>query len=234
MTVDKNPKLIGSLFDRIATSYDTLNTILSLGIDRLWRAKTIRSLDIHGNHLVLDIATGTGEMALRALGRDNCRVVGIDFSWNMLARARVKQARQNRDAHFFLIRGDALVMPFGDMTFDRAVISFGVRNVIDAGMFLSEAWRVLKKGGRMAVLEFSLPEVNPFKNLYLLYFSKVIPFLGGVISGDFAAYRYLRDSVIDFIPPRELERMMGRAGFAVVLSRPILFGVTHLYVLEKQ
>ena len=98
MTVDKNPKIIGSMFDRIAPSYDTLNTILSLGIDRLWRAKTIRSLDIHGNHLVLDIATGTGEMALRALGRDNCRVVGIDFSWNMLERAQVKRARQNRDA----------------------------------------------------------------------------------------------------------------------------------------
>jgi demethylmenaquinone methyltransferase/2-methoxy-6-polyprenyl-1,4-benzoquinol methylase len=231
--MDKRPPTIGKMFDRIALHYDSVNTILSLSIDRLWRKTALKALDISPGDEVLDIASGTGDMAVLALDRHDCRVTGIDLSRQMLRLAQAKACSHGQETRFRVLQGDALVMPFPDNTFHRAVTSFGIRNVHDIDNFLGEVRRVLRPGGRFAILEFSLPGVQPFRWVYSLYLSWVLPFFGGIISRDFASYRYLRDSIREFPEPHVLEAMIEGQDFRVVLSSPLSLGILHLYVMEK-
>lgn len=231
--MDKRPPVIGKMFDRIALRYDSVNTILSLSIDRVWRKTAIRALDIRPGNAVLDIATGTGDMAVLALRKHACRVTGIDLSRQMLRLAQEKSHANGLKACFRVLQGDALSMPFPDRTFHHAMTSFGIRNVHDIDDFLKEVYRVLKPGGRFVILEFSLPGFRPVRWVYSIYLNRLLPFFGGLISRDFASYRYLRDSIKDFPDPPALEAMIEQHNFRIALSRRLSLGVLHLYVLEK-
>ncbi|MDO9515662.1 MAG: bifunctional demethylmenaquinone methyltransferase/2-methoxy-6-polyprenyl-1,4-benzoquinol methylase UbiE [Syntrophales bacterium] len=231
--MDKRPAIIGDMFDRIAPSYDMLNRVLSISVDRYWRKKTIQALGLDDGSLVLDIATGTGDLALGALRDTDCRVVGIDLSTGMLEQAD-RKARRYVDANrYFLINGDAVTLPFRDETFDRAMVAFGIRNVARLDRCLDEMYRIIKKGGIIAILELSVPSNRFFKKIYLTYFKYVLPVIGGIISGSTQAYRYLRDSVMDFLPPETLLTLLQERGFTVIDSHPFLMGISHLYTLKK-
>ena len=231
--VDKRPAIIGGMFDRIAPSYDILNRVLSISVDRYWRKKTIQSLNLEEDGLVLDIATGTGDLALGALRDTECRVVGVDLSTGMLEQATRKARRYVDTNRYFLINGDAVTLPFRDETFDRAMVAFGIRNVVRLDECLDELYRIIKREGLVAILELSVPSNRFFKTTYFAYFKYILPVIGGIISGSTQAYRYLRDSVIDFLPPHVLIRLLEERGFTVLESRPFLMGISHLYTLKK-
>lgn len=231
--MDKKPSIIGGMFDRIAPTYDRLNTILSLSIDKAWRQAAIQSLEICEGDNILDVATGTGDLALLAISRGG-NVVGIDLSRQMLVRAVAKLQQKLSGSKYAPVQGDALLMPFGNGTFKSAMVAFGIRNMEDLGAFLDEIYRVLNMHGRFTILEFSVPERVPFRWIYMAYLKYVLPFIGGIISGDHEAYRYLRDSVMGFPSPKILEGMMEGRGFRVVQSRALFGGISHLYLVEKQ
>jgi len=231
--LDKRPQTIRHMFDRIAPTYDRLNAILSLSIDSWWRRTTVRRLAIQPGDHILDIATGTGDLAACALSHTACTVVGIDLSYEMLHRAAEKLPQVVAGRQYLPINGDALVMPFPDRLFDKAMVAFGIRNMVDKAGFLDEVHRILKSGGSLGVLEFSLPSNPVIRTIYFLYFRRLLPLIGGLISGDATAYRYLRDSVMTFAPPAELESLMQQRGFAVRHSQALLCGIAHLYILGK-
>jgi len=231
--MDKRPSIIGRMFDRIAPTYDLLNTILSFSMDKAWRRAAINLLEIRAGDTVLDIATGTGDLAIpAAVGGGN--VIGIDLSRQMLLRALGKAEEQGLRTRYSVVQGDALFMPFRNETFNSAMVAFGIRNMNNLDAFLVEIHRVLSIRGRFSVLEFSLPESSLFRWIYRAYLTYVVPIIGGLISGDYDAYRYLRDSVAGFPVPGALEGIMKGQGFRVVLSRPIFGGISHLYLIEKQ
>jgi demethylmenaquinone methyltransferase/2-methoxy-6-polyprenyl-1,4-benzoquinol methylase len=152
----------------------------------------------------------------------------------MLLRALGKAREQDLFARYSVVQGDALSMPFRDETFNSAMVAFGIRNMNNLEAFLAEIHRVLSIRGRFSVLEFSLPERSIFRWIYGVYLTYVVPIIGGLISGDYDAYRYLRDSVTRFPVPGALESMMKGQGFRIVLSRPIFWGISHLYLIEKR
>ena len=233
MELDKNPERIEGLFDDITPTYDRLNHLMSMSIDRIWRGQALDCLELRDGELVLDIATGTGDMAIQALSRADCSMVGIDLSRNMLHIAVMKWNRKRPGSGFPAVQGDALSMPFRDGTFDKAMVAFGIRNVQDVGAFLTEVNRVMKKGGRFAVLELSVPKCRITRPLYLTYLTQILPLIGSMQSGDLAAYQYLSDSILSFPAPEELERTMVTKGFRIVRSISQTQGICHLYVLEK-
>jgi demethylmenaquinone methyltransferase / 2-methoxy-6-polyprenyl-1,4-benzoquinol methylase len=232
--LDKNPERIEGLFDDITPTYDRLNHIMSMSIDRIWRGQALDCLELKDGEKVLDIATGTGDMAIQALSRADCSMVGIDLSRNMLLIAAEKWRKRRPRTSFPAVQGDALSMPFRDGTFDKAMVAFGIRNVQDVEAFLQEVNRVLRKGGRFAVLELSVPKCRITKPLVLTYLTEILPLIGSMQSGDLAAYQYLSDSILSFPPPEELEKTMISKGFKVVRSISQTQGICHLYILEKE
>jgi demethylmenaquinone methyltransferase/2-methoxy-6-polyprenyl-1,4-benzoquinol methylase len=231
--LDKKPSTIGGMFDGIAATYDRLNTILSFSTDRLWRRIAIRRLDIQKDDLVLDIATGTGDLLMLALSKVRCKAVGIDLSGEMISVAVNKLRTSGFSDRAFFVAGDALNLPFPESSFNRAMVAFGIRNMQRLEDFLDEVFRILVEKGRLAVLEFSLPSNPFFSRLYLAYFGKLIPCIGGYISGDKKAYKYLCDSVVDFAAPSELEALMKAHGYDILHSERIFFGIAHLFILQK-
>ncbi len=229
----KDPDIIRSMFDRIASTYDILNSVLSLSMDRLWRKQAIRSLDIKWDDAVLDVGTGTGNMAISALKTSASMVHGIDISRGMIDIARSKARAMGLDSRYILCLADALSMPFGDALFDKAMVAFGIRNMRDIVPFLEEMHRVLKPGALFSVLELSTPGNWLFRIPYSIYFRYMLPWIGGVISGKMGAYTYLRDSVMRFPSPGKLAGIMETCGFRVVRIIPLFFGVCHNYMLEK-
>ncbi len=231
--IDKRPTIIGDMFDGIAPSYDNLNRILSVSIDRYWRKKTIESLQLEEDSIVLDIATGTGDLAICALNETTrCRVVGIDLSTGMLGQA-ARKSGQHLNNRFFIINGDATKLPFRNETFDRVMVAFGIRNVDNLEQCLEELYRVVKRGGIVAILELSVPSNRYFRRPYLAYFRYILPVIGGIISGSRSAYRYLRDSVMDFLPPDLLCKTLTEKGFTVINCHPFLMGISHLYTVKR-
>jgi len=231
--MDKRPSIIGRMFDRIAPTYDRLNTILSFSVDKAWRRAAVKSLEIRTGDIILDVATGTGDLALLAISR-RANVVGIDLSRQMLSCAVSKVRKKSLGIHYTVVQGDALSMPFRNESFNGAMAAFGIRNMENLEVFLSEMYRVLNPHGRFSVLEFSMPESFLFKWIYLSYLTYVVPVIGGLISGDYKAYRYLRDSVKGFPAPKILEGIMEKRGFRVVCVRSLFGGIAHLYLIEKQ
>jgi demethylmenaquinone methyltransferase/2-methoxy-6-polyprenyl-1,4-benzoquinol methylase len=200
------------MFARIAPRYDLLNRLLSVGIDRRWRRHLLEHLgrvrggDVHGA-LVIDSCCGTGDLAL-ALERHGARVVGVDFTPEMLVRAR----RKRRGTGGLFVGGDALRLPVRSRAADAASIAFGIRNVADRRQGLRELVRVVRPGGHVLVLEFSLPRGALLGRLYRAYFTRVLPAIGGWISGDARAYRYLPETVLLWPSPEELQREMEALG----------------------
>jgi demethylmenaquinone methyltransferase / 2-methoxy-6-polyprenyl-1,4-benzoquinol methylase len=231
--LDKSAGRIGKLFDRIAASYDLINTVLSLGIDRLWRIKAVKALNIKNGDTVLDIATGTGMSALEALKKAECIVIGLDFSSGMLVRAKVRLQAYGNKKLFYPVKANALHMPFAENSIEKMMICFGMRNIPDTAGFLKECHKVLKPEGLMSIMELSIPQNFFIRCVYLVYFRFILPYLGGLISGDFASYRYLRDSVMGFPSPDRLAAIMTGCGFDILEKSPAFFGASYLYLIKK-
>jgi demethylmenaquinone methyltransferase/2-methoxy-6-polyprenyl-1,4-benzoquinol methylase len=235
MVLDKSPDRILGMFDAIAPRYDLLNTVLSAGLDRYWRRCAIRSLAFSGRETLLDVCTGTGDVALAAVraARGARRVVGIDFASAMLERARSKANASGVGRRVHLIRGDAMRLPVPDQSADGVSIAFGIRNVIKPEAACGEFRRVLKPGGRLAILEFGLPVVSAVRPLYLWYFRHVLPHVGRAVSRHDAAYSYLPASVGEFPFGDAFAEMLRSEGFNNVRSRPLTLGIVYLYTAER-
>ena len=220
---------VEEMFDQIAPKYDFLNHFLSLGIDKLWRKKAIRILKPFQPKEILDLATGTGDLAIAALRLKPDKVVGIDISEGMLRKGREKLKRKSLQDRIELIQADSEDLPFDDLSFDALTVAFGVRNFEDLQKGLNEMFRVLKPGGAFVILEFSRPERFPFKEIYNFYFFKILPKIGKIISRDGSAYTYLPESVEAFPDGDEFLCRLGDAGFSELSFKRLSFGVASLY-----
>jgi demethylmenaquinone methyltransferase/2-methoxy-6-polyprenyl-1,4-benzoquinol methylase len=226
-------KAVREMFSGIAVRYDLLNHLLSLNIDKRWRkivAGQMRDILDRPDALVLDVACGTGDLTLELRRGAKAVIIGTDFCRPMLAVAQQKES----EAYIPYIEADALCLPFGDGTFDALSIAFGLRNLADVQAGLAELLRLLKPGGRLFILEFSDPVVPGFRQLFNLYFSRILPFIGGVVSGSRGAYEYLPDSVSKFPAQRELASMMGSVGFENVGFRNLTGGIAALHSGTKK
>jgi demethylmenaquinone methyltransferase/2-methoxy-6-polyprenyl-1,4-benzoquinol methylase len=225
---------IREMFDTIAPRYDFLNRLLSLGIDQRWRRFAVRQIRYAPSGKILDVATGTGDVALAiaAATPATVTVCGVDFSPQMVALGVEKIKASPYADRITLQVAPCEAIPFGDNTFDAATIAFGIRNVVDRLAGLKEMGRVLKPGGRIVILEFSNPRSKLFKALYNFYFLKVLPVVGGLFS-TFSAYKYLPDSVLEFPPQEEFKRTMTEAGFRNIVHHDLTFGIATVYVGEK-
>ena len=217
------------MFDDIAPRYDFLNRLLSMGIDQTWRDRAIETLRAAEPKRILDVATGTADLAIKSLKLDPEKVVGVDISEEMLAIGREKVARLGESGRITLQRGEAEKLPFSNSQFDAALVAFGVRNFENLHEGLSEIWRVLRPGGSLVILEFSHPTSFPVKQFYGFYSHAVLPVIGRLVSKNKEAYKYLPASV-DVFPSGEafLERMR-EAGFREVSAQPLTFGIATLY-----
>jgi len=233
---------VREMFTQIAPSYDALNHILSLQLDRLWRARTakrLRSILQREDALVLDLCCGTGDlsMALRSSGK--AHIIGADFAHTMLVRAHAKSILGRSHSGIPtppplpFVEADALRLPFADSSFDLATTAFGFRNLANYEAGLREIHRILKPGGTIAILEFTEPPDNVLGNLYRWYFRTVLPRIGGWLSGDPTAYTYLPKSVSRFFRPTELASLMSAVGYQSVAYRVWTFGTVALHTAQR-
>jgi demethylmenaquinone methyltransferase/2-methoxy-6-polyprenyl-1,4-benzoquinol methylase len=229
--ISKTPARIEGMFDAIAHRYDLLNHLLSAGIDRRWRRRAIRSLCLTGRERLLDLCTGTADVAVaaRSATPPAARVVGIDFAAGMLQVGLQKLERLRLRGSVTLVRGDATHIPLIDQTVDAVTIAFGIRNVEDPAAACAEIHRVLASGGRFAILEFAIPTLPGARGLYLWYFKHVLPRIGRLISRHQAAYEYLPASVGAFASPSDFVKILRHCGFRNVKAIPLTFGIVYLY-----
>lgn len=230
MTTTESPRGgSGAMFDRIAERYDLLNRMMSLGMDRSWRTKLVRALRCDVAAHVLDVATGTADVALAiAHAYPRAKVVGLDPSANMLERGRAKIASEELDARIELVNGDAQALPFTDGRFDASCISFGIRNVPDRLLGLSEMARVTRAGGRVVVLELGEPDQGMLAPLARFHVHHVVPKLGAMLSGA-PEYAYLQQSIQAFPPPDAFVQLMKSAGLVDIDVQRLSFGAAHLF-----
>jgi demethylmenaquinone methyltransferase/2-methoxy-6-polyprenyl-1,4-benzoquinol methylase len=228
--VEGKAEAIEQMFDAVAPRYDLLNRVLSLGIDRYWRTRAVRLLADEQPARVLDVATGTADLAVKAERMLHPReVVGIDLSAEMLQYGRSKLDRLGLTPRISLVQGDAEDLPFSDASFDAALVAFGVRNFEDLEAGLTGIRRVLRPGAPLVVLEFSRPRTFPIKQLYAWYSRHVLPRIGGALSPEQSAYEYLPSSVAEFPDGPDFLDRMQRSGFADLLWEPLTFGIASLY-----
>lgn len=225
---------VRQMFDDIAHRYDLLNRLLSFGIDRRWRRFAVSQLSIPAGGRVLDIATGTCDVALEVAGQTDpsVKIVGEDFTQGMLVQGQQKLNNSPHGERIMLVNAPCEEIPHPDASFDGITIAFGIRNVVDRQAGLCEMFRVLKPGGRAVILEFSNPRSQVFRRLYYFYFQKVLPAIGGLISKR-SAYQYLPDSVLEFPSQEEFSQMMGTAGFQRLQACDLTFGIATVYVGDK-
>jgi demethylmenaquinone methyltransferase/2-methoxy-6-polyprenyl-1,4-benzoquinol methylase len=225
---------IREMFSDIAPRYDFLNRLLSFGVDRRWRRIAVERVTWSSGGRVLDVATGTGDVALEIARQTpaSVSIVGIDFSDGMVALGREKVANSPYAGRITLEIAPCEAIPFPDGTFDSVTIAFGIRNVVDRKRGLAEMHRILKPGGRAVILEFSTPRSRLFKAIYYFYFLRVLPVIGGLFSR-FSAYKYLPDSVLEFPSQEEFKGLMEEVGFRNAAHRDLTFGISTIYTGEK-
>jgi len=217
------------MFDSIAGSYDFLNHALSLNIDKIWRRRLINHLRAFKPKRILDVATGTGDLALAALELDPEKVTGVDIATGMLEVGRKKIEARGEENRVTLLEGDSENIPFDDKEFDAVTVAFGVRNFENPQAGLNEICRVLKPGAVAAILEFTMPRSFPIRPLYKFYFKRILPVIGKLISKDFSAYKYLPESVEAFAQREEFLKMLEVAGFEQVGYKLQSFGIAAIY-----
>jgi demethylmenaquinone methyltransferase / 2-methoxy-6-polyprenyl-1,4-benzoquinol methylase len=220
---------VEAMFDAIAPRYDLLNRVLSMGIDQRWRSQAIKLLEGIEPRRILDVATGTADLAIKALKLNPEKVVGVDISEEMLRFGRQKVEEIGEQNRIELKRGDSERLPFSDNQFDAALVAFGVRNFEDLNKGLAEINRVLRPGGRLVVLEFSRPRAFPVKQAYGFYSRHILPRIGGAVSGDKGAYEYLPESVAAFPDGGAFLERMAQVGFDNLEWKPLTFGIASLY-----
>jgi len=225
---------VAAMFDAISPKYDALNRILSAGIDQSWRRKTLREIRGTGALTLLDVATGTADLALAlAKGIPGSSVVGVDISAGMLEVGRSKVRAKDLKGRVRLDLGDGEQLPYEESSFDAVTVAFGVRNFENLEQGLRDMRRVLQPGGSLAVLEFSQPTAWPLRGLYLFYFKNILPRIGRLVSKDASAYTYLPNSVQAFPYGEAFAAKLREAGFKSVRVRPLTFGIASLYLAIK-
>jgi demethylmenaquinone methyltransferase/2-methoxy-6-polyprenyl-1,4-benzoquinol methylase len=232
---DKQPDRIAGMFDAIAPRYDLLNHLLSGGLDLRWRTKAVRSLALRGGETVLDLCTGTADLAVAAATASPgaAAVVGIDFAGQMLRLGQEKLARRGLASRVRLVQGDAMRIPLASASIDAATVAFGIRNVERPETAFADVFRVLRPGGRLAILEFSVPRAPGVRQAYLAYFRHVLPRVGSFISGHSSAYTYLPASVGSFPEPERVMASLAATGFSQISADSLSLGIVYLYSALK-
>ena len=222
------------MFDNIAPTYDRLNHLFSFSIDKLWRNNVVRRVRRMKPERILDLATGTGDLAIKMAKRiPKAKIMGVDLSENMLAIAAEKVRRQGLDDHIALYQGDGEELHLADGAVDVVTVAFGIRNFSDMEKGLSEIMRSLCSGGHIVILEFSTPQNFLVRKLYSFYSNHILKPVGGLVSKDKKAYDYLPDSIVEFPEPEEFLEMMRRAGFTECYRRSQSFGIAQIYIGQK-
>jgi demethylmenaquinone methyltransferase/2-methoxy-6-polyprenyl-1,4-benzoquinol methylase len=236
VSISKEPARIAGMFDAIARRYDALNHLLSAGLDRRWRRRAVAALRLSPTDRVLDMCTGTADLAIEAVtapAHRAGRAFGVDFSAEMLRYASAKVRARSLGGRVSLTRGDATMMPIRDGAMDAAMVAFGIRNVLDPARTCAEFYRVLRAGGQLAILEFGAPRVPGLRAAYLWYFRHVLPRIGRLVSRHGDAYTYLPLSVMDFPAGEAFADVLRRAGFADVRFESLTCGIVYLYLATK-
>jgi demethylmenaquinone methyltransferase/2-methoxy-6-polyprenyl-1,4-benzoquinol methylase len=224
---------VEQMFDNISGKYDELNHILSMGIDVGWRKKVVKIVKNHNPETVLDIATGTGDLAIMLAKATDAKIIGFDLSAGMLEVGRKKIKKQNLETRIEMIQGDAEKMPFEDNSFDCITVAFGVRNFENLKNGLDEIYRALKPGGKFVILEFSQPQSFPMKQLYGFYSKNILPIIGKKISKDKSAYTYLPESVKAFPYGEEMKKILKSSNFIKTTDKKLTFGISSIYASLK-
>lgn len=223
----QKPVFVNRMFARIAPTYDLMNRLMTGGQDMRWRHAVLELAQLPPHGRLLDVGTGTGDLAALARRREpTIHVVGADFTYEMMAVGRQQPAR----ARLPFVQADTLALPFADGEFDAVVSAFLVRNVVARRQALAEQARVTKPGGRVVCLETTPPGNSVLGPLFQFYFFRVVPILGGLVAGDFEAYRYLPHSTVDFPDPAALARLMEQVGLRNVVYREVMFGAVAIHV----
>jgi demethylmenaquinone methyltransferase/2-methoxy-6-polyprenyl-1,4-benzoquinol methylase len=226
---------IQAMFDRIAGRYDFLNRIISFRLDAVWREKAVKEILKNSGGSLLDLGTGTGDLIFTAAQKmeGDGQLIGLDFSLQMLKLARLKQGRVPNAEKVRFLQSSALASPFKDSVFDGVMTAFVLRNLSDLSVFFTEAFRVLKTGGRFVSLDMFPPSQTWFSTLYALYFYRLVPWIGGFFTEDRPAYRYLAKSVENFHPPERVTELLEKAGFKQVTTHRFLNGAVCMHVADK-
>jgi demethylmenaquinone methyltransferase/2-methoxy-6-polyprenyl-1,4-benzoquinol methylase len=225
---------VSTMFNRIAPYYDFLNRFLSLGIDTIWRKKAIDELRNEQPKFILDVATGTADVALETVKRLHPdKIIGIDISTEMLEIGKKKIKKRGLDTVIELLEGDSENLPFADNTFDAITVAFGVRNFENLEKGLTEMRRVLKEDGKLVVLEFSKPSIFPIKQMFNLYFKYILPTIGRLTSKDPRAYSYLYESVQAFPDGNDFVNILAKTGYKSNQCKPLTLGICSIYSGQK-
>lgn len=233
----RGEKFVQTLFDRIARHYDLLNRIISFHLDTRWRRKAVRAAIRASDRLLLDVGTGTGDLALaaaQAAMKPGGTIIGLDLSLEMLRRAREKSHRCQCAGATRFVLGSALSVPFKDERFDVVMTAFVLRNIPDLALFFRQAHQALRAGGRLVTLDMFPPPDSNFARLYALYFYRLVPWIGAAIARERGAYQYLSDSVRTFDTPEAIADLIARAGFRSVALQKFLRGAVCVHIAEKR
>lgn len=227
-------RFVSNMFNRISGRYDLLNTIMTAGMHYSWRKKATKYLKKSETGMFLDVATGTGDFAFEILNQKIAnKVVGLDFSVEMLNIGQIKSEKRNFDKKFVPVVADAHELPFADNSFESITIGFGVRNFVDLSTALEELLRVLVPGGNLVILEIVKPEGKIMSRLFPLYFEKITPRIGSIFAGDREAYTYLPQSVSNFLTSTQLAVLMTKKGFKKPVVKKLAFGTVAIVVGQK-
>ncbi len=224
---------VEEMFDNIAPRYDFLNHLLSANIDKIWRRRVRRIVEKDNSKLILDVATGTADLAIELSRMKPERITGVDISEGMLELGRVKVKERSLDKLITLQKADSEKLPFADNTFDAVTVAFGVRNFENLKTGIKEMCRVLKPAGRLVVLEFSKPSAFPVKQIFYFYFHYILPVIGRIFSKDTRAYTYLPESVQSFPEGKKFVSLLEEAGFKEVQCKNLTFGISSIYTGKK-